>query len=88
MSKYRTIRQINIDDNLQPIHLHVTVSNIDERMNQQFTDTQDGDDTYLTLKGQEAANISAPSTVQHQCRPAIIIMIHIYTKIVTLYNSI
>ena len=33
-------------------------------MNQQITDTQD-DETYLTLKGQEAANISAPSKVQN-----------------------
>ena len=59
---YRTIRQI--DYNFQLIHLHGIVSNIDERMNQQITDTQDDDETYSTLKGQEAANISAPSKVQ------------------------
>ena len=33
-------------------------------MNQQITATQDGDETYLILKGQEAANTSASSTVQ------------------------
>ena len=57
-----TIRQIDYD--FQLIHLHGTVSNVDEWMNQQITDTQD-DETYLTLKGQEAANISAPSKVQN-----------------------
>ena len=75
---YRTIRQI--DYNFQLIHLHGIVSNIDERMNQQITDTQDDDETYSTLKGQEAANISAPYKYKHQRK---IIMINIHIKTVT-----
>ena len=37
---------------------------MNEWIDQQITDTQDGDETYLALKAQEAANISVPSKEQ------------------------
>ena len=60
---YRTIRQI--DYNFQLMHLHGIVTNIDERMNQQITDIQDDDETYLTFKGQEAAKVQTSRNNNH-----------------------